>query len=541
MRGFTDSTAAQVIAVLLLHRFAFSQLFQHAALDMRSYLAPVLALEALRSPALILLISAPSLLVLGAHCHTRWDAIDPQRRARWLIWTVAGIFAWAFSANDVNLFFDQVHGLDRLLLVGLWIGLFFHPVAIVPFLGLLIVIASQQHHPLPEGPWSWPDKRLPLDVLLLFSAYLMLRSVLRERTKSFLLPFLLLCLVGWAYAHAAINKALLGPHWYTWLAYDDLGNLFVASYVNGGWLRGLGDERIIQIAQVFHALRLPLAAVTFLSELSGLALVVRWTITRMLLPTFVLFHLAIAGSSGIFFWKWIVVDLALLWYLRALRGDARRSSVAGASERAAWFGGRRTVAALAVMLSARFVFPLVPFAWFDTRLINYFETYGVGDSGSRYRIDARFFAPYDIILQQSRHYYVLNEPVLVGTYGTTLDWNVLKALESATPQGLPELRRQFGQRWTSEETASVFYDFVRRYVDNAQRRGGRDSFWTVIAPPYHFRTTLPQDVYRFQEPLKEVAIEFVEFLYDGQRITETRRIPVARLAVGADVLPRSSQ
>src|SRR5262249_42657060 len=144
------------------------------------------------------------------------------------------------------------------------------------FLVLLVTVVLQQYYPLPEGWWTWPDKRLPLDILCSFAAFTLVRALLRERVKPFVPALLFLCVVGWSYGNAAVNKALLGPHWYTWLLHEDLGNLVVSSYVNGGWLRQLGESGIVAFAHLFHAVRIPLAFTTFAIELSGFALVIRW-------------------------------------------------------------------------------------------------------------------------------------------------------------------------------------------------------------------------------------------------------------------------
>jgi hypothetical protein len=193
--------------------------------------------------------------------------------------------------------------------------------------------------------------------------------------------------------------------------------------------------------------------------------------------------------------------------------------------------------ALAVMIGARFYFDLVPFAWFDTKLCNYFEIYGVAESGTRYRLDARFFAPYDIHLQQSRHYQAVQDTVLVGTYGTTLDWRIAQALETATPETLPELRQRYGERWTNRNFAFGFFEFVRRYVVNAQARGNRHTFVHYFAPPFHFRRTAPDDMFDEQERLVGVEIEFLEYLYDGERIIQTRKLPVIKFPLYKE--PRS--
>jgi hypothetical protein len=211
-----------------------------------------------------------------------------------------------------------------------------------------------------------------------------------------------------------------------------------------------------------------------------------------------------------------------------LHRDAATGTDADARQRVQFFTPRMTALALIVMAAAPLYFSLVPFAWFDTRLVNVFEIYGVAESGRRYRLDGRFFAPYDVHIQQSRHYALLDGTVLVGTYGVTMDAELAAALETATPGDLPALHRRYGQQWTDPSTASTIRDFLQRSVATAQRRGP-DSLVSRLAPPFHFRTTPPPDTYDFQEPLTSVDVEFREYLYNGSRIIPTQHVPVATI------------
>jgi hypothetical protein len=511
-------------------------------LPLPAHFEPVLLIEAAKTQGFVVLSVLPLLALFVERHSLTWRNIDAGSRSRGLICGIAGIFAWVCSTYPVNLYFDQAHVADRIAIVVLWLALWRHPIAIVPFVSMVMVMLGQQQVPLPEGPWIWPDKRLPLELLLCFTSFLLLRALLRNVVRPYILPFALLCVTGALYGHAALNKILLGPDPTWWLRHNDLGNLFVSSYVHGRWLGGAGEETVLAIADVLHSVRLPLALLTLLVELSGFALVFRWQLTRVLLPAFVLFHLGIMASSGIFFWKWMLVDGLLLWYLVMLRRDGNQTAEPTARARVALFTPRLAALSLVVMLGARFYFDLVPFAWFDSKLVNRFELYGVAESGHRYPLDARFFAPYDILMQQSRHYPLLDGTVLVGTYGVTLDPVLVEALEDATPDTVRRLHGQFGQRWTSPEMAEVYVDFIRRYVVNAQRRGGRRSLLTALAPPFHFRTTPPGDAFNFQEPLQAVEIEFHETLYDGSAIVPVRRVVVRRIELydeqTSDTAPR---
>jgi hypothetical protein len=530
-RPLTANAAFQTASIVAVLAILHSSLFRYGQLPALSYFEPVLAIEAAKRVEFVLLVGLPLLAMFVEARILSWHVLDPRFRTRSLICGVAGILAWTCSTYPVNLYYDQIHIVDRLLIVAVWVWLWFHPIAIVPFLGMVMVMMGQQVTPLPEGSWTWPDKRLPLDLLTAFAAYLLVRALLRDRVKPFVLPFTLLCVTGAVYGHAAVNKALLGPDLLWWVSNNDLSNLLVSSHVQGGWLRQLSDETIVAIAQKMHVFKLPLAGVTFLIELSGFALAVRWQLTRVLLLGFIAFHVGVLASSGIFFWKWMIVDALLLWYFTMLHRDARVQTDRPASERVACFAPRMSLLAVAVMVAVRFVVPLVPFAWLDTRVVNFFEIYGVSASGERYRLEARFFAPYDILVHQSRHFALVDGPVLVGTYGVTFDPAIARALDNAEPKDLPGLRSRFGQDWRSESLDATYVDFIRRYVVNAQRRGRREAVADWLVPPFHFRTTLPPDTYRSQQRLAAVEIEFLEYLFDGSRIVPIRKVQVARFFV----------
>jgi len=524
----SGSIIFQIAAVLVLHHILFERLFRHCELRPQAYFQPVIAFEAVKVDAVVVLLLAPFLALFLARRHIGWRDIDPGRHTRWFVVAVAGILTWSFTTYGVNLFYDQSHWLDRLLLLALWVALLIHPMAIVPFLVFMMCLATQGHFPLPEGSWMWPDKRLPLDVLVLFTSYLLLAAGLRRRIKPMLLPFALLCLVGATYAHAAFNKVLLGPSWLTWVLHNDLSNLVVSSYLSGNWLRGLGEQGVLDLAGFVRAVGVPMAIGTLLAEGAGLLLLIRWRLTQLVLVGFVLLHLGILATSGIFFWKWIAVDLALLVYLRLLRRDAAASDDPVVMERPSVHRPLLIAVGFAVMVFAPRYFHNVPFAWFDTKLVNYFEIYGIGESDRSYRIDPRFFAPYELVVQQSRHFYAATGPVIVGTYGTTLNWRVAQALDEATPDTLEDVRRRFGRTGTSPRMAQMLFQFVHRYLTNAERRGGRSTALRLLAPPFHFQRAPFDNRYDFQEPLKAVEIRFLEYLHGEGAIEKTLDVRIVR-------------
>ena len=274
---------------------------------------------------------------------------------------------------------------------------------------------------------------------------------------------------------------------------------------------------------------------TILLELSPLALLLHRRALQWLPLGLIALHLGILAASGIFFWKWIVTLVALIVYSTRLHRDAEKNA-SGESLAKRLFGLRRAhllAITLPLVLLGDLLFTLVSFAWLDSPVANYFVMRGVGESGATYALPSRFFSPYDLTFHQSRFDYLIDEPVLVGTYGSLANWNLTKQLESANEEDLERLRRDFGQTGRIPALTFYFAHFVARSVAVAQREGAKITWWYGLSPPFHFRTTVPPDSFDFEERLVSVEVTFEEWFWNGTTLRQTRSIPALEVPVPA--------
>ena len=306
---YASSLYFQVPAALFVHSLLWPRFFELCLLPVESYFEPVLVFAMVRHPALLLFIAINLAILLGLWRRLRWEEIDPGRRTRPFVFLVAAIMAWSFATYQFNAYYDQAHLFDRVLLLALTGLILVHPVFVHLYLVLLMVIAGQLQHPLPMADWSWPDKVLLIHALILFDAFLLTRVF--GRSKPYTFAFLVLCLVGANYSYAGISKMAQGPTLVSWLMENDISNIFVSAYKNGGWLGGLSEQTIVTLARGLHWFDRPMALSTLLLELSGFLLLVNRRLTGLLLTCLILLHTAILVSSGIFFWKWILMDVGL--------------------------------------------------------------------------------------------------------------------------------------------------------------------------------------------------------------------------------------
>lgn len=542
-RTLADSPWVQGLLVALLFRHAWPLMMTAARLPAAAYesaspLAAVLRGLLGGEPGAAAVALLPPLVLLPFWRRLRWSRIDPGRRTRGLVLVPATVMTWTFATLPHNFYFDQAYLLDRLLLVVLLAAIWLHPLFVHLATFALLVIGSQVTHPLVGAEWSWVDKRLPLDLLILFGCFLLVRTITPARSWLFALSAL--TLTGGTYWNAAVSKLELGGSPLSWLFENHISNLVVSSHLGIGWLGWLDTETVLTLARSLSPFDPLSAAATLLLELGGVLVLVSRRATRGVLLGFVVLHTAIVLTSGIFFWKWIVVDLALAWYVGRLDRDGSLVDAAPAAaggplagtklER--WLLPRRLYEPATLALAILLVIGIrgwswqVPFAWFDSRYVNTFEIYGVDPGGDRHRLGGRFFAPYDVLFHQSRFFYLTAEPLLVDTFGTTLDLALLRRLEAVTVEDLPELRRELGNAWDSPSHGRSLARFLGRWVANAGAGPDRGAIWRWIAPPFHFRSSRAADAWDGRAPLVAVEVILVEQLHLPDRVVTIHRVPV---------------
>ena len=166
--------------------------------------------------------------------------------------------------------------------------------------------------------------------------------------------------------------------------------------------------------------------------------------------------------------------------------------------------------------------------------MNYFRIQGVGETGKNYALDSRFFSIYDTLLHQSRFYYTVRSPVIANTYGTVYDYELIQALESAKPATIPRIRSRFGIIQFDPAFSESFRRFLKVYVQNSLDSGPQNFLLNRLSAPHHFQTYVPPSAFRFQEKLKSLNVEFIEYLFTGGKIVEIQRQKVLTVSLEAD-------
>ncbi|MGB1253697.1 MAG: hypothetical protein ACPG8W_24005 [Candidatus Promineifilaceae bacterium] len=515
------ATATFMLGVsALLERFYF----RLGLLPETAYFSNSIVGSVLGQLPLTLFLLANGLILIWQRKSLRWDNLAPQA-IRWLIVLIAVMIAWAFSTYQYNVYYDQPHHLDRLILLLLPLLLYWHPAWVPAFLVVAISMTYQFHYPF--GRFTWTDKRLLYELLILFHAFLLVQvgvsqlkawsgkdtkrrskqlhtvtaSLLHNLSPFHVFLFLLLCLHAATYLNPALLKLELN-----WLRYDQLSNLFAASYLNG-WLAHWPEARIVALANIVAQINPLLLIFTLITELGVIAMFVHRRAPQWLFAGAIMLHIGIFLSSGIFFWKWVVLNLALIWVLWALEHSAEKFPFT----RATFF-----LSLLFIPLSIVIWRP-IQLGWYDTPLVHTYELEGIGISGTHYEIPRAMMAPYDVLFAQNRFSYLREKPLVIGTYGATLDRELLLRTTDEAFE-YTAVVADFGRDRSNPDAAARFDQFIKTFFGNLNRRGTNTFLWHTFPAPHHIWNMAKGEApYHLQEPLQTVRVQFTTTYFDGKQ------------------------
>ena len=485
------------------------------------YDRPVIVLGALKHAAPLTMLLSSVVAVTVFRRRLRWQAMELGTMLRWLALANCVALAWAYSTYPYNYWLDRSHDLDRFLLFVLpWLVLW-HPGFLGVFLAHAHLMAGQFNEPL---QYSWTDKLLIYEVLLLLFVFVWLTLA----TRRGLLPFVAaaLCLVALYYAVPAGGKLALG-----WLARNDQANIVLAAWHQNGWLDGLGPlwrSRVVALV-AWTAPLLKLA--TLVLEIGVVIMLSHRRVAVGLLLGCAAMHVGILLTTGIFFWKWIVLDASLaavVWWLPA--GDARR--LFGPVAAAVGVG----IVAILLVTHRR---PVV-LAWYDSPMAFQFRIEAVGEGGTTYEVPPALLAPYDLPFAQGRFYYLTDIPMLVDCLGSTPRWDMVQALEAAgTAEDLAAVRGVFGSTRTDAAGAERFEELLRRYFRHRQRPRATSWMSRLPAPPQHIWTAPHQGegqvTYQGQEAIQGVRVRLREALFGDRELHLVRDEVIRVFPLGPSV------
>ena len=439
-----------------------------------------------------------------------WRDVEHGAALRWLIAAVTGVAVLALAAYPYNAYFDRTHLADRMLLAACWVALIWRPVFVLPF--ALIASAIGRQFQVPLESYSWTEMELLVRIPILLGAFWIVRALVRDRGVDVFI-FLLSCLIAVTWWSSGWGKLRIG-----WITHPHIDLLLIGAHANG-WLGFMESERVVRIAHTIAAVRIPLMLATLVVECGALfVLWRRWSLPAFLVLTST-FHLGALALTGIFFWKWILIDVAFLTFLLAGRRVARLRI----------FSPAHFALAVVLILGSRAWVTARNLTWFDTPLTYVIRLEGVDSAGTVYPLPAGFFRPYSETFVLETFPYLSPHGQLTGPMGVTQRRDVVEALLAArTPDEVFDLERTLSTSRYDPERSAWFDEFVSRWIRATNGAGAR----VVPASPRHL-LTFPLDADWNGTPaiVRVRVVESTKF-YDGMALREIRRRPLRTIEIG---------
>ncbi|RMF79522.1 MAG: hypothetical protein D6737_11175 [Chloroflexi bacterium] len=460
---------------------------------------------------------------------TSWYWMENGRALRWFITFMCAIIAWKFSTYDYNYYLNQEHFVERILLILLVAGVYLSPATVPVFTAFSIIVIKQLEYPLGLFVYSWTDKSLVFAVLILFIVYLYVRAV--SRVSTFVFVFLMLCLIGSYYFIPGASKIVLGPYPWSWLVHNRLDHLFVSSYLNG-WFRPINESTILSIASMMRSVDVLFRGITLVIEAGAIILLLRQRLTLVFIAGFILLHTAIFISSGIFFWKWILLDSAVLVFVYTNRNQPIIQRL---------YTWQIAVLSVFIILFSKYYFSPIPLGWFDANVNQTYQLEALTTTGETYPIARSFMAPYDLIFSQARYHFLNPSPTLINTYGTIFDFNAYIAISTAqTPDIFSQIAQSRGQVRYDATRAAHFDSFMQIYFCNLDEHERRISLIPLPPSFQHILTFSEPNHYRGQSPVEQIQVRYMETFYQNGQIETTQSEIVRIIDIDCDDLPARS-
>ena len=484
-----------------------------ARLPSESYREPVLVVELLKRASLSSSVGpvGPVVLVVGLgfliwrfrrRLFSTWEDLGAPRSIRVVIVLVAVLVAWSYATYDTNLYFGQLHATDRVLCLLLVGSVAWRPIFLAPFLVVLLGVVGQFSTPLPG--FSPAELKLLINILTLFLAFVLIRTF-TDRIRLHDFAFLMFVMLASSYWVGGVGKLRLG-----WVTHGHMERLIVATYANG-WLGFLDADAVVSFARSVARIDWVLRFLTLVAELG--ALVALWRRSTLLtwLVLWAGFHVGVVVVTGIFFWKWLLLDMVLfviVWkHSRPLKFFSRPHFL---------------MAAVLILFSALWLQP-TDLSWFNSRITYTYRFVATGESGEQYSLSPQFFAPYDYQFTVGLFQYLTDHPLLPVAWGATDVRRVADAeVDPQDPAGLVAVEAELGRDFFDAAKQEVFEGFVHDFVSEFNRRGTKSDWFSRLAPLPQLLTSDRDDAFRGQEQLVHVTVLLITSQFDDITYAEVR-------------------
>ncbi len=436
-----------------------------------------------------------------------WDKFEDKNILRIFILIVAFPLFWEHAFSDYNYYLDTDNNIDRILIFVALLLVYIHP--IFAFVVLIIGYLMWNFISFPLGGSHWIDVRVAYEILTLFVAYLLLKSIKKFHDIPIGI-FILLALTQHAsnYFIPGIAKIEISPHGWEWMFLDNAHNLFVTSYING-WLGFLEEKTILDVAYYLDHMDFLLTIPTLFLQAFAIFLLINKRVTIGFFLVFEVLHFGVILAGGIVFWTWIVVNMGFLYMIKNV-----------SKETLAFLYNKKTILLfMAIVALSPILYKPPVLAWWDSAAHATYDIYITTADKKRSKLNTLDLSPYNTIFSQSNFSYLSEELSLHQyNYGFIIrdmhlyansslllsnflcdgckkekidfykndSYKVYEALQEA--ENIDEIRAviaKYGKSFYDKEKKEVLRHFIYTYFTNFNKRGESEPLYKKLGAPYH--------------------------------------------------------
>jgi len=500
----------QVFLLIILNYFTtryFYQTFPNEPLYAKSSI--FYNLYEYSSLALVSFMLAPLFLY-----KLKWEEIIDRNNIiiKYFIFFIFSIYAWGVITLDYNLYFDNAYHLDRVILLVLFILSFRFPIIFIYFVILSLIFYNQVSYPDFDClfPRVYINVKPLLEVLILLIVFIFLKQLYKK--LSILAFFIVvICFHAANYFIPGLGKIALSEYYIDWIWVNDLGNILIAKYTQG-WLSEFVSLETIQIVVGWvSAFTVPMQFFAFITQVIVLFVFINKRFSILLFISFELLHLGIFLASGIFFWRWVLLNSAIVYVITKLNTDDIRKI----------FNYKVMLFSIPFIFLGHGFFHAYTLAWYDTPLNNFHQIYAKTEDGKKHKIDVNLFAPYERVLYINTLNCFIDKPL--KSRWDTVDRGIMKELTSLSEgtdygsltKNIHNFEQKYGKNEFDKIKQEKIINFLKIFFKNLNNYKTNQTIWSHFSPMRHMYLSFDWDApLHKHSKIKEIEIVFYKNFYD---------------------------
>ena len=444
-----------------------------------------------------------------------WSDLAGVQVRRFVLF-IAFLVVWRQSSYGYNHFFDATHNADRLILIALFLFSFWRPA----FLGLIppMVFLMQGQLSLGHMAYTTAEFSMPLKVIVGFCSLMLVGLFSMRRFDSAFVWATVVVIMAhyWtpAYAKIMIN----------WHEFGQVHLMMAGSYA-GGWLSFLDTEAISTLLKNLSQFdKLAMGFTLLFESIVILALFNRLLLALLLLSAAV-FHVAVVLVSGIWFWQWLLVDLAFIYFV-LIKPDKQHFSTYS-------FPIYSRVIGAVLITSTPFWAGVPKLGWHDSPVSYIYQIRAYDGENNSTVLKPAYFTPYEYPLTLNSLQFLSESKILPISWGSSRDLALVKTLASVSDsEQIFDIIEQQGSVQFDGERARNFDQFIKKFVIHKQADAGEKRWFDfAFAPNYLYTSFRSRQI--VDSVIERVKVHRLTSWFDGTTFRTIDDSMIRNIVIGS--------